>query len=594
MPILLCRGVLQKVVAQNVNLEAQASSIHGTVVNSATHEPIGRALVFSPDNRFATMTDDQGHFEFALPQPEARPQETTHPEAGPGGKQDGRWGEDVHALMDDQERSQFISATTSPNRPAQLTARKPGFLDEDEGGQRYVSVAPGQKGVSLSLTPEALVVGRVVVPDESDRIVVEIYHRQVQEGRGQWIPAGSAVAKSNGEFRFAGLRAGKYKLLTRELLDRDPLTFDPHGQLYGYPPVYFPSDLTSEGTIALSTGSTFQASLSPVRQAYYQVRVPVANAAPGAQIRVDVSAQGRRGPGFSLGYNQQEQRIEGLLPDGTYTIEALNYGPPALAGAVNITVKGGAMQGPAMALVPSSSVAVNVKEEFSSTDNPTAMTWNNNGHAFQVKGPRRYLNITLWPADEFSLENVAGLAPPSGSGDESLVLHDVQPGRYWVQVNSSRGFPASITSGGTDLQQHPLVVGWGGTASPIEITMRDDWAQIGAKIEHADELISRTSSISGFEPASETVTPAWVCLVPLPDSSGQFQQTWMSPVGESGDQQIPPGEYRVLAFDHQQPELEYRNPEAMQAYDGKGQVVRLVGGQKERITLPLISAGESR
>src|SRR5438477_12471364 len=29
-----------------------------------------RALVFSPDNRYATMTDDRGHFEFTFPRSE--------------------------------------------------------------------------------------------------------------------------------------------------------------------------------------------------------------------------------------------------------------------------------------------------------------------------------------------------------------------------------------------------------------------------------------------------------------------------------------------------------------------------------------------
>src|SRR5260370_191235 len=45
-------------------------NLRGTVVNSATHEPISRALVFSPDNRFATMTDNRGHFEFTFPRGE--------------------------------------------------------------------------------------------------------------------------------------------------------------------------------------------------------------------------------------------------------------------------------------------------------------------------------------------------------------------------------------------------------------------------------------------------------------------------------------------------------------------------------------------
>jgi len=49
------------------------------------------------------------------------------------------------------------------------------------------------------------------------------------------------MSRSDGEFRFAELSAGSYKLLTHELLDRDPLTFNPRGQLFGYPPVYYPA-----------------------------------------------------------------------------------------------------------------------------------------------------------------------------------------------------------------------------------------------------------------------------------------------------------------------------------------------------------------
>jgi hypothetical protein len=55
-------------VEQGLNAEEkETETIRGTVVNSVTHEPIGRALVYSPDNRFATMSDAGGHFEFKIP-----------------------------------------------------------------------------------------------------------------------------------------------------------------------------------------------------------------------------------------------------------------------------------------------------------------------------------------------------------------------------------------------------------------------------------------------------------------------------------------------------------------------------------------------
>jgi hypothetical protein len=48
----------------------------------------------------------------------------------------------------------------------------------------------------------------------------------------------------------------------------------------------------------------------------------------------------------------------------------------------------------------------------------------------------------------------------------------------------------------------------------------------------------------------------------------------------------------VLAFDRPQPELEYGDPEAMRAYDAKGQLVRLVPGQKEHLQMQLTSSNE--
>jgi hypothetical protein len=53
---------------------------------------------------------------------------------------------------------------------------------------------------------------------------------------------------------------------------------------------------------------------------------------------------------------------------------------------------------------------------------------------------------------------------------------------------------------------------------------------------------------------------------------------------------LPPGSYRVLAFADYPPDFEYRNPEAMQAYESKGAVVRVSGGQKEHVQLKLVSA----
>jgi hypothetical protein len=554
-----------------------ADTVHGVVVNSVTHEPIARALVLSPDNRFATMTDGEGQFEFNF----------AHPEAEESKQDESTSGDQVFFRR--------------PNRPDQLTARKPGFLSDENSTQSLQSATAG-KEFTIALTPEALVVGRVALPssEASDTIQLEIYRRQVRDGRAHWVHVSSTSTKSSGEFRFAELSAGTYKLLTRELPDRDPLTFASGGQLYGYPPVYFPNaaSFAAAQTIQLTAGQVFQANISLVRHPYYPVKVAVVHAPTGVGIGVVVSAQGR-GPGFALGYNYQDQMIEGSLPEGTYTLEASSFGPNAASGLLNISVKGAALEGPRIIMVPNGSIEVNVKEEFTSTEDSSQQDVRiiHGSIGFKEQGPRRYLNVYLEPADDFGQERGASLRPPTGPEDDSLALDGVQPGRYRVRTNSSRGFVASINSGTADLQHQLLVVDLGGTSSPIEITVRDSGAEIDGTIEglpapSENEPVFNPVAGNGFARMPEGPSTTHVYCVPLPDSSGEFRDVWVGPDGKFGPQELPPGTYHLLAFDHPQPELEYHNPEAMRAYEAKGQVVRLVAGQKEHLHLQLISSNE--
>jgi hypothetical protein len=572
-------------------------SLRGIVINSVTHEPIARALVSSPDNRFATLTNSEGRFEFALPKVNSVPE----------------GGSDSNTPVSGQ-----IQAVIS-NRPYMLMTRKPGFLS-DSNGQVQNLQNETLKDLTLALTPESLIVGAVTLPtsEPPDSITLQVFRRQVQDGRARWVPAGGAQSTSDGQFRFADLPAGTYKLLTQELLDHDPLTTDPltlpppnvpRGQLFGYPPVYYQSasDFGSAATIHLFAGQTQTVNLSLVKLPYYRVRVPVTNA-PDAGIAVNVYAHGRKGPGFSLGYNNMDHAIEGMLPDGTYTIEASSFGPNGMTGLQTISIKGAPIDGPSMTLVSNASIPVNVKEEFTSADNAGSMTWNINGHNTVIMGPRRYLNITLEPADDFGTGQQVSLRNPTRAGDDALVIDGAPAGTYWVRVNSSRGYPASIRSGNLDLQHQPLVVGAGGAASPMEITMRDDTAEISGTVDgvtpHAQgPVISSSANVangaSGDARGWTSYTPfggqaaAHIYCIPLADSSGQLTEIWVSPDGSFVSQGLAPGAYRLLAFDREQHELEYRNPEAMRTYDSKGPVVRVVGGQKEHVQLQLISTSIS-
>jgi hypothetical protein len=255
---------------------------------------------------------------------------------------------------------------------------------------------------------------------------------------------------------------------------------------------------------------------------------------------------------------------------------------------MNLNVKGTAAEGSRMAVVASGSIKVNVKEEFTSNEETNSPTFvvHSGPPDIDAQGPRRYLNVHLEPAESFGQDRTLYSRPPSEHEDDSLVIEGAQPGVYWVRVDTSRGYIGSISSGTIDLQHHPLVVGPGGSSAPIEITMRDDGAEIDGTIEGA------AASSTGSAPPSAGGSPAHLYCIPLPDSSGEYKEVWVQPDGKFGPQQIAPGTYRLLAFDRPQQDLEYRNPEAMKAYDAKGQLVRLIAGQKEHLHLQLVSPSE--
>jgi hypothetical protein len=549
-------------VAQDTSSD-ESENLHGTVVNSATREPIPRALVFSPDNRFATMTDVQGRFEFSLPASSATPPNN------PTGVNTGIVGNES-------------------NRPYMLTARKPGFLVGTENETQGVQISPQTKEVTIELMPEALIVGHVSLPSSEppDKIQLELYKREVQDGRAHWVSHGATTSFSNGEFRFSELPAGTYKLFTRELADTDAAI--PKGQQFAYTPVYYPnaSDFSSAGEIQLSPGKIFTADLSLTRQPYFPIRIPVANVSPGAGVNVSVSLQGRRGPGYALDYNAQEQRIEGALPNGIFVLDVLAFGSNPMSGSTTIVVRGGPVEGPAPAMIAGRSIPVNVREEFTSAaTGQFAMSMHVQGKpAFTTRGLRAYVGISLLPAEDF-VEGRAELRNPTGPQDQSMVLDGVNPGRYWLRITTARGYVASATSGAVDLMRSPLVVGAGGTVSPIDVTLRDDTAQLDGVVEGTS---TTTGDSGGTGAIRASGTSAYAYCIPIEESSGQYTALPISADGKIFPVAVPPGVYRILAFKRAQ-NLEYRNPEAMRALDGKGTTVRLLAGQTEHVQIPLVA-----
>jgi hypothetical protein len=534
-------------------------TIRGTVINRITREPIGRALVYSPDNRFARLTDGEGHFEYPIPKPADADRGSF-----PGSQA--------------QHESDFTFCC--------VIARKPGFV-ADPSEQQGVEISAGREP-TIALTPEAVIKGRVLLPssDAATGITVGLFSRQVQDGVFRWMPRGTVHANSNGEFRFAELVPGEYKLVTHELMDSDPTTTLRGGQLYGYPPVYFPPapDFTAAAPIVLKADQTFEADLSPARQPYYPVKIPLAGDVANGMITVSI--QGHDSPGYSLGYNAERHRIEGLLPDGAYLVSMESREPNAASGTVSLTVSGGPAQGSTMVLVPRSSIRLNVTENFASKDSHGTSSWSDQRGSFQLSGPRRYLQASVEPVDDLGFRAQRTLRPPQGKDDTSLVIADVPPGRYRLRLYSSMGYVTSATAAGVDLLRKPLVV-LPGADTAVDISMRDDFAEIDGILTSAELKTATGQSYRGSRQP-----PAYIYLVPVPGEPGNFQQTGADPEGHFAIGNVAPGKYLILAFEKRQANLPYRDAETIRSYEPRGRMVRLTAGQKEKLELPIVSSNE--
>jgi hypothetical protein len=444
--------------------------------------------------------------------------------------------------------------------------------------------------------------------DSAERIQVALYRRLNQGGRERWEPiSGNVMTRSGGEFRFANLPPGSYKLLTQESMDRDPLAFFPGGgQIFGFPPVYYPtaSDFESAAIIHLSSGQTLQTTLTPARRAYYPLRLPITNNPGSDQFQIDVWPQNHPGPGFTLGYSARQNVVTGSLPDGAYTVVLRLFSPIAMTGIANVVVSGAPVTGPSVSLVPNVSVPVTVREEMQHRPEVSMSSRTPSGEIFTAS-PRRasYASAMLVPLEPFGFAQDVGLSPPTGPDDILLRFDNVPPGRYRVRVTLNGGYVASVVSGSTDVRHNPLVVEGGSAPQPIEITVRDDGAEVqghvdgllrdAAQVSMQTQLLASAYTVRGaFRNAWGSRQPV-VYFIPEPrGSSGQFTRIFVAPGGEFQSSQMAPGTYRVLAFDRPQDELEFASEDELRRYDSATHRIELAAGDKQTLKLSIMSTEE--
>jgi hypothetical protein len=438
-----------------------------------------------------------------------------------------------------------------------LTASKPGYLQPRQPTMLPLDARLASNPVELKLMPAGVIQGSVFadVSDAPFGVRVMLLHRQVQEGRYQWVQGGMQNTGSRGQLRFDNLRPGQYTVMSAEWAGDQPLVrprFEPTRQ---YPPLFLGdvSDLAEAHKLQLHNGETLQTELHLQAATYFPISVPVSLS--GSDGGVNVRVLGSDGfNGFRLGFNVRTQAVEGTLPNGAYNLLITHFGSPMSSSAlVPIQVAGGPVRTGPVTLGPAASISVRIHPELT-----------------QQQGTiQRYLNIFLRP-EEPGTAAANSRGNPEGPGE--LTIENVLPGRYFVQAMPSfSGYVASVTSGNVNLLEQPLVVTAGAHPDPIEVTLRDDFATL-------------TGAVTGVGGAPPRICS--VFLLPT-DSSGRLAQGIVVD-GRFTIGSVPPGTYLLVATLQVPQDIPYRDPDAMRAYAGIGSTVTLIGGQKAQADAPFL------
>lgn len=537
----------QKPTAQDQSPDAASSTrvtIHGTVLNSSTGEPVARALVaVEGDASLAMLTDGEGHFEF-----------------------DGiTTGEHVISVKKPGYRG-------GENLDGDVVADVPG----GEGVNRGVVVVDQTPELVFKLTPNAAIRGHVELStgDPAEGILLQLTEQRVFNGRASWTVVDTTTTNSSGNYRFSGLAAGTYLVKTMPSMEAEslavaaPVADTPRLAQSGYASTYYPEarDLAGAGRIEVRAGEEVQANIFLRLESFQPVVVKVLHAADAAS---DSSAQ-MRSAGTELisltdesgnplqyasDYNKSKREITASLPDGSYILSlasmdslgaSLDSASHIRMGSVSFTVEGHAVENLRMATAPLQPLTVHIRQPDSTL---------RQAGAGRTGAPPVFVSFTSSDGPAPDLTTIGSATP------DLIAFMSGIAGRYWANATTERAgvCVGPFTAGGADLAREPLVLSPSSTPPAMELTLRDDCAKLnltlpyGAAIEAPGVQTTYTVYVVPDFETTSTVTPSTM-------RAGSGATVTL--------ESLTPGSYHIYVFT-EPVELEYHNPAALQNLSGQ-------------------------
>jgi hypothetical protein len=329
----------------------------------------------------------------------------------------------------------------------------------------------------------------------------------------------------------------------------------------GYGSQFYPgvSDRASANAVKIKAGTQAHISQTLSRQKLYEVSGIVRGAEPAAGVGVMLTDE----EGDVVQREISIDRRTGVfqipgVPAGVYALMAMswtrsgtgNEATTARQAGVPIRVNAN-VTGLVLTLGSGASVRVTVRDEMTNRETPE------NVH-------RATVQMTL---KEFNRGSQGAIAPPMAG--QPNVISELLPGTYRVEASPMQGgYVAALRCGNVDLLREDLVIPPGGAPPPIEVTLRDDGAQLEA-------------GLSGKEAGN------YGSVVIYSDEEPRRSVAMRATAGRSvvaGN--LAPGRYYVFAVSGTE-DLEVQNPAAMEKYLDKAITVTLGPNDKSSVRVEM-------
>ena len=522
-------------------------TIEGSVLNSATGEPVKKATVTLRQmggNRnngslgFAAASDASGHYKFENVDP-------------------GRYNMSA-------DRTGFVPQQYGAKGPT-----RPGTMVTLTAGQHMTDAV-------FKLTPQGVMTGRIVDEDGDPvrGVMIQPQSYRYMNGKKQLVPSGMVSTNDLGEYRLFGLAPGRYYLsaMPQPSPFQAPVVSAKKDFEEGFAPLYYPNAGTVDAAAPLEIAPGAQLrgiDLTLVKTRTVRLRGQVINSTTNKPVRASVTLMGRD----SIGMPMNRAFPQGLDDKGTFEMHSVPPGSYILMAQANednkqfvakvpIEVSTSNIDGLQILVNPPTEIGGRVVVEGGAAGSPES-----NGATF---------NISLQSRSPGPFNGGAG-----AQADKEGVfrIRNVMPDAYTVNVFGPQNnfYLKSVRFGDIDVSEAGIDLTRGVPAGEISVVMSADGGQIDGTVQNEKSENAAGSTVV-LIPNAERRSIQRLYKTATTDANGKFSLKG-----------IAPGEYKLFAWEQIEAGA-YQDPEFLKRYDSKGESVSIKEKSTETKQLKAIPA----